>query len=510
MIQERRKFGPLGWNIVYEFSDSDLIASITMLKNFLLENDEIPWDALKFMTGSINYGGNVTDEFDRILLLNILNIFQNDEIVSIPNYKFSKKGTYILPEHDKIAQIRMHIEKMPNQDEPEIFGMHPNANIAYLRSESQKLLDTVLNVQPREQQSSSGDSPEKLILDLIERLLGQVPDAISKDMFAKEIMKINTQGLLHCLSTVLIQEVWRYNHLLSEITSSLSQLNDAILGKINMSAVLDAMHTDLMNNRVPVNWKFVSYAAVGRYQQCEMSFGSMPSGPAVSGTCFFAFVSKKHGEPPSIPAIQFFLNRARFEAHARIVLFLAVNTVVLDFLHSIPELAVIASFPTHTVHLECPAVWRYGKSKKTSKYPFALCVWQSRGFCKLNESDKKLTERALLRAGILQVSRKAQFHRDEFDRIWLGLKDEVPFAEPKSRSQSLFLLSAVEEEQICALGIRGKALSQLIKTMRHGLIDYHVEKWLPCCPKEILRIRNLNTRKRSAPRGKSEMGECAF
>ena len=155
-------------------------------------------------------------------------------------------------------------------------------------------------------------------------------------------------------------------------------------------------------------------------------------------------------------------------------------------------------------------MWRYGKSKKTSKYPFALCVWQSRGFCKLNESDKKLTERALLRAGILQVSRKAQFHRDDFDRIWLGLKDEVPFAEPKSRSQRLFLLSAVEEEQICALGIRGKALSQLIKTMRHGLIDYHVEKWLPCCPKEILRIRNLNTRKRSAPRGKSEMGECAF
>ena len=42
---------------------------------------------------------------------------------------------------------------MPNQDEPEIFGMHPNANIAYLRSESQKLLDTVLNVQPRESSS---------------------------------------------------------------------------------------------------------------------------------------------------------------------------------------------------------------------------------------------------------------------------------------------------------------------------------------------------------------------
>ena len=146
VIQERRKFGPLGWNIHYEFGDSDLIASITMLKNFLLENDDIPWDALKFMTGEINYGGNVTDDFDRILLLNILGIFQNDEIVTSANYKFSKSGTYFIPVHEKISQMRTHIERMPNQDEPEIFGMHPNANIAYLRSESQKLLDTVLNV----------------------------------------------------------------------------------------------------------------------------------------------------------------------------------------------------------------------------------------------------------------------------------------------------------------------------------------------------------------------------
>ena len=58
---ERRKFGPLGWNIRYDFSDSDLDTAITITKNLLDTNSDVPWDALRYIIGDITYGGRVTD-----------------------------------------------------------------------------------------------------------------------------------------------------------------------------------------------------------------------------------------------------------------------------------------------------------------------------------------------------------------------------------------------------------------------------------------------------------------
>lgn len=72
VIQERRKFGPLGWNILYEFNDSDLETSLTILKLLLESNENIPWEAIRYVIGEINYGGRVTDEWDRRCLNEIL------------------------------------------------------------------------------------------------------------------------------------------------------------------------------------------------------------------------------------------------------------------------------------------------------------------------------------------------------------------------------------------------------------------------------------------------------
>lgn len=76
------------------------------------------------MTGQINYGGRVTDDIDRILLMNTLGIFYNDHVTDTTNYKYSPSGVYYVPVHDQHSTLVKYIESLPNEDNPEVFGMH--------------------------------------------------------------------------------------------------------------------------------------------------------------------------------------------------------------------------------------------------------------------------------------------------------------------------------------------------------------------------------------------------
>jgi dynein heavy chain len=68
VIQERRQFGPIGWNIPYEFNDTDLRISARQLRNFLNEYDEVPFEALIYLTGMPRFEAN----FNKTWVLNFI------------------------------------------------------------------------------------------------------------------------------------------------------------------------------------------------------------------------------------------------------------------------------------------------------------------------------------------------------------------------------------------------------------------------------------------------------
>lgn len=175
IVQERRKFGPLGWNVTYQFNDSDRDTSFTMLKIFLDEQDEVPWEALVYVTGIINYGGRVTDAMDlRCILTTLEKYYCQDNLQD--DYFYSESERYKAPAFGDAQSYRDYIKTLPNEDSPEVFGLHDNANIAYQRAESDTMVDKVLSIQPRVSGGAAGGlTPDEIVIEKAKFLNENIP-----------------------------------------------------------------------------------------------------------------------------------------------------------------------------------------------------------------------------------------------------------------------------------------------------------------------------------------------
>ena len=93
-----------------------------------------------YLTKQFNYGGRVSDDWDRYLyniiinyrrcLLNILSTFYTKEIIDDANYKFSSSGNYYAPPKGAYESYIEFIKELPMSQNPEVFGMHDNVDIS--------------------------------------------------------------------------------------------------------------------------------------------------------------------------------------------------------------------------------------------------------------------------------------------------------------------------------------------------------------------------------------------
>ena len=98
VLVDRRKFLHLGWNIPYDFNDSDFEVSELCLRLYLDEYEQTPWDALRYLIAEINYGGRVTDDMDRRLMNTYMAQFFCDDAIQTANFKLSSLSSYVIPE----------------------------------------------------------------------------------------------------------------------------------------------------------------------------------------------------------------------------------------------------------------------------------------------------------------------------------------------------------------------------------------------------------------------------
>jgi len=256
---ERKKFGPLGWNIPYAFNETDLDISMNQMELFLNEYDDTPYAVLNFLFSVINYGGRITDDKD-IRTIAVILVDMMAATTLNDNHPFSRSGTYksITPDKDNPHQSYVeYIDSLPLEPEPEVFGMHENANIACDQTEAFHNMDLILTLQPRVS-SGGGLTRDEIVEDLAK--------SIQKDLFP--LFDLEAIGMKYptdyseSMNTTLVQEISRYNRLLLVMQVTLSDIQKGLKGLVVMSSELENMGTAMFNQKVPVIWESVAYPSL--------------------------------------------------------------------------------------------------------------------------------------------------------------------------------------------------------------------------------------------------------
>ena len=208
IVQDRRKFGPIGWNIQYAFMNEDLTVSRKQLKVFVEKYDFVPYKVLNYVGAEINYGGRVTDSQDKILITNILETYMKPEILE-DGFKFSESGLYnSIPVGEKEDYLE-YIRSLPLNPKPEAFGLHENAEITTSQLEVLALTANMLSMQPRTS-SGKGKTREEVIMDLAKFLESKTRPVFDLEMVGKKF----PTDYMESMNTVILQECVRYNGLL--------------------------------------------------------------------------------------------------------------------------------------------------------------------------------------------------------------------------------------------------------------------------------------------------------
>jgi dynein heavy chain len=270
VVQERRKFGKIGWNVKYDFNESDFRVSVSIIRTYLNKANEakdkskLPWTTLKYLIGETIYGGRVTDEYDRRVLMCYLDEYLGEFLFDTHHhfFFFSNNTTqYKVPLYGSRDDYLNYIEGLPLKNAPDVFGLHPDAEIGYLTGAVKDMWSQLIAIQPRAVEVSGDVSREEFISNIANDIQTKLPIPFDIPRIYKTI------GSPSPTQVVLLQELERWNNLVECMSNSLKDLRRAIKGEIGMSSTLEDLSYALFNGIIPSAWKSLA-------PQTEKALGS--------------------------------------------------------------------------------------------------------------------------------------------------------------------------------------------------------------------------------------------
>ncbi|XP_022902554.2 dynein axonemal heavy chain 10 [Onthophagus taurus] len=258
VVQERRKYDKIGWNIGYDFNESDfqvcvLILDTYLTKAFKAHDTRIPWNSLKYLIGEVMYGGRVIDDFDRRIVRVYMDEYMGDFLFDTfqPfHFYHDKVVDYVIPADGTQEDYIAAIDQLPLTNNPEVFGLHPNAEIGYYTNATKDMWSLLMDLQPQTGGSGEGISREEFIANVADDILSHMPDLYEIWKVKRAFQLTMTPSII-----VLLQELERFNKIIATMSRTLKNLKRALAGEIGMDAVLDNVGYSLFNGQLPNCWR---------------------------------------------------------------------------------------------------------------------------------------------------------------------------------------------------------------------------------------------------------------
>jgi dynein heavy chain len=147
-----------------------------------------------------------------------------------------------------------YIEERFPQEIPQMYGLHPNAEIGFLTNQGVNLFKTISEISGGSGGGGAGDiSAAQPIITLYQ---GQLPPNL--DMI--EIRGKVTEKTPFVI--VSLQESDRMNILLSTIRGTMVELELGISGALNVTEKMEQLATDLQMNKVTAGWMAAAYPSL--------------------------------------------------------------------------------------------------------------------------------------------------------------------------------------------------------------------------------------------------------
>ncbi|KAJ3312837.1 hypothetical protein HDV04_002647 [Boothiomyces sp. JEL0838] len=253
VVLERRKFGTQGWNKGYPFSTGDLMISTDVLYNYLETFSKVPWTDLRYMFGEIMYGGHISDDWDRILCSSYLDVYIREEMLE---GGFELAPGFVAPPTSDYKDYHRYIDENLPPESPNLYGLHPNAEIGVLSKMADKMFKTILEMQPGDTSGGGGASKEEKVKAFLDEIMEKLPDSFN----VQELMARVEERTPYI--SVALQECDRMSMLTTEIRRSLKELELGLKGDLTISENMEMLMNSLFMNEIPVRWDKLAYPSM--------------------------------------------------------------------------------------------------------------------------------------------------------------------------------------------------------------------------------------------------------